>query len=206
MRPVGVLYGTREGHTAKIAARVAETLRLHGFAVEVKDLAEGPVDPLVYAALIVASPVHAGRHEPAVTRFVRNNPRELAVVPTAFVSVLLEQAGVEMAGATPERRAQARANVQQVLDRFFDATGWRPARYKAVAGALMYSKYNFFTRMLMKWIAWRSGGSTDSSRDHVYTDWAELDRFVMQFASEIDPRPSQNTHSDEPFGAGLSAA
>ena len=200
MKPIGVLYGTREGHTAAIAERVAGGLRRRGFEVAVKDLADGPVEPLDYAALIVASPVHVGKHEPAVIAFVKDNPRELRVVPTAFVSVLLAQAGVEMADVAPERRAQARAEVQQVLDRFFDQTGWRPARYKAVAGALMYSKYNFFIRMVMKWIAWRSGGSTDTSRDHVYTDWASLDSFVAEFVGGLagpDLASSQMTHGGE---------
>jgi menaquinone-dependent protoporphyrinogen oxidase len=182
MKPVGVLYGTREGHTAKIAARVAETLRARGVEVEVKNLANGPADPLWYAAVIVASPVHIGKHEPAVIQFVKDHVRDLAAVPVAFLSVLLAQAGAEMAELPPERRAQARAEVQQVVDRFFAETGWRPERVKPIAGALMYSKYNFFIRMVMKWIAWRSGGSTDTSRDHIYTDWAELDRFTAEFA------------------------
>jgi menaquinone-dependent protoporphyrinogen oxidase len=181
MKPVGVLYATREGHTANIAARVAGGLRSRGVEAVVKNLVEGPVDPLAYAAVIVASPVHIGKHEPAVS-FVKNHLRELAAIPVAFLSVLLAQAGAEMRDHTPERRAQARAEVQQVLDRFFAETGWRPAHVKPIAGALMYSKYNFFIRMVMKWIAWRSGGSSDSSRDHIYTDWAGLDRFVVEFA------------------------
>jgi menaquinone-dependent protoporphyrinogen oxidase len=182
MKPVAVLYGTREGHTAKIASSVADTLRARRIGVEVKNLAYGPVDPLRYAAVIVASPVHIGRHEPAVIQFVRDHRRDLAAIPVAFLSVLLAQAGVEMADLPAERRAQASAEVQQVLERFFTETGWRPERVKPVAGALLYSKYNFFIRMVMKWIAWRSGGSTDTSRDHIYTDWASLDRFTTEFA------------------------
>jgi menaquinone-dependent protoporphyrinogen IX oxidase len=39
----------------------------------------------------------------------------------------------------------------------------------------------------MKQIAARAGGSTDTSRDHVYTDWAALDRLVDEFASALQP-------------------
>ena len=31
----------------------------------------------------------------------------------------------------------------------------------------------------------QAGGDTDTSRDYDYTDWAALDRFVEEFATEI---------------------
>jgi menaquinone-dependent protoporphyrinogen oxidase len=39
----------------------------------------------------------------------------------------------------------------------------------------------------MKRIARKSGGSTDTSRDHDYTDWAALDLFVQEFVEAIFP-------------------
>jgi menaquinone-dependent protoporphyrinogen oxidase len=52
-----------------------------------------------------------------------------------------------------------------------------------VAGALAYSKYSFFVKLVMKTIAWKAGGPTDTSRDYEFTDWATLDRFVLERAS-----------------------
>jgi menaquinone-dependent protoporphyrinogen oxidase len=49
-----------------------------------------------------------------------------------------------------------------------------------VAGALTYSKYNFFIKLIMKTMARRAGGPTDTSRDYEFTDWAALDRFVLE--------------------------
>ena len=63
--------------------------------------------------------------------------------------------------------------------------GWHPERVVPVAGALRYSQYNFLVRFVMKRIARKSGGSTDTTRDHDYTDWAALDRFVSEFADEV---------------------
>jgi menaquinone-dependent protoporphyrinogen oxidase len=48
-----------------------------------------------------------------------------------------------------------------------------------VAGALVYSKYSFFTKLIMKTISRRAGGPTDTSRDYEFTDWVALDRFVL---------------------------
>jgi len=39
--------------------------------------------------------------------------------------------------------------------------------------------------MLMKHIASKEGGATDTSRDHEYTNWAEVDQFAVEFAREV---------------------
>ena len=49
-------------------------------------------------------------------------------------------------------------------NKFVKDTGWRPARAVPVAGALAYSKYNFFIRFVMKRIARKAGAPTDTSR------------------------------------------
>jgi menaquinone-dependent protoporphyrinogen oxidase len=55
-----------------------------------------------------------------------------------------------------------------------------------VAGALVYTKYDYFKRLVMKLIADRRGGDTDTSKDHEYTDWAALYRFGEGFVSGLD--------------------
>jgi menaquinone-dependent protoporphyrinogen oxidase len=37
----------------------------------------------------------------------------------------------------------------------------------------------------MKWISKREGGSTDTSRDHEYTDWVSVERFAEEFIAGI---------------------
>jgi menaquinone-dependent protoporphyrinogen oxidase len=102
---------------------------------------------------------------------------------TAFLSVSLSQAGVQDRNATSERRKHAAADVNSMIKRFLVKTQWQPTRVEPVAGALMYSKYNPFMRFIMKRIARRAGASTDTSRDHEFTDWAALDRFASEFAA-----------------------
>lgn len=54
-----------------------------------------------------------------------------------------------------------------------------------IAGAIAYTKYAWPTRMMLKYISWRSGGSTDTSRDHEYTNWAQVDRLADDFAAAV---------------------
>lgn len=187
MRPVAVFYATREGHTRRIAEHVAATLRQRGLDAVVGNVRsrQAALPPGPYAGVVVAASVHAGRHEAEMVRFVKEHRAEIESVPNAFISVTLSEAGAERSDATPAEHAKFVSGVQEVINRFLDETGWRPKHVKPVAGALLYTQYNFLIRFVMKRIARAEGGSTDTSRDHEYTDWAALDRFVAELADEI---------------------
>jgi menaquinone-dependent protoporphyrinogen oxidase len=187
MRPIGVFYATREGHTCRIAQHVAETLRARGFDVQVRNLRNQAETIALnnYSGVILAASVHSGKHEREIIEFVKSHRSELNSMPAAFLSVTLSEAGAERPNATEQEHAQSAADVQKVLKTFFAETGWHPIRTKPVSGALLYTKYNVLMRFIMKWIAKESGGDTDTSRDYEYTDWVALDRFVEEFAAEI---------------------
>jgi menaquinone-dependent protoporphyrinogen oxidase len=180
MQSISVLYATREGHTQRIAEHVAAELRGHGCTVTVTNVGDPAAPQRLHDcdAAILAASVHAGRHEAEMLRFVTTYRGELERLPTAFLSITLSEAGAERSDATPEAHVQFVADVQQVLDKFFTDTGWQPQHVLPVAGALLYTRYNFLIKLVMKHIATRAGGSTDTSRDHDYTDWVALDHFV----------------------------
>jgi len=186
MKPVAVLYATREGQTRKIAGHIAEGLRKRGLRTVLSNVKDATgTDLPSYSPAILAASVHAGRHEREMLRFVKLNRSELNELPTAFVSVTLSQAGVERPSASAEERKVFTAGVTGVADEFLYETGWRPTHIKPVAGALLYTKYNPLMRFVMKRIAKKAGAETDTSRDYEYTDWAELDRFTGTLASEL---------------------
>ena len=179
MRAV-VFFATREGQTRRIADRIAADLRACHIDVDVYSVKEfnSPIDWSQYATAFVAASVHLGHHEKEMTAFVTRHRRDLERLSAAFVSVTLSEAGAEDPKADPARRRQAAADVQKMIDVFLQETGWRPDRILPVAGALAYSRYNMFIRFVMKRIARAAGASTDTSRDHEFTNWAALDRFV----------------------------
>ncbi len=192
MNKVAVLYATREGHTRRIAEEIAATLRDAGFDAIGRNVAEWPegARPDAFFGVVLAASVHLGRHEPEMVQFVKQHRAALGRMPVAFVSVTLSQAGAEREDATPDEHARFVADVRKVTEAFFAETGWHPRMVKPVAGALLYSKYRFPLRLLMRFIAMRAGGDTDTSHDHVYTDWNGLREFALAFAAELrgDPR------------------
>ena len=100
-----------------------------------------------------------------------------------FLSVSLSAAGAVDEGATAARRESAAANVQKMIDRFVADTGFRPTIQHAVAGALLYRQYGVLVRLMMRFISTIVGASTDTSRDHEYTDWSAVDRFAAEIAA-----------------------
>ena len=120
-----------------------------------------------------------------MVRFAKNHRAELDRIPTAFLSVTLSEAGVEMTDKTPQERARFAVSVQEVIDQFVKETGWKPTHIKPVAGAIRYSQYNFIVKLIMKRIARAAGASTDTSHDYEYTDWLGLDHFIGRFANEF---------------------
>ena len=183
MKPILVIFATREGHACRVAEHVAATLKSQGREADVVDVAALPdgFSLANYSAAMVTASVHLGRHEAEMLQFIKRHRAELERMPSAFLSVCLAQAGAENEALAPEKREESRRNAQRQIDAFLDACGWHPSLARPVAGALMYRKYNFAVRFMMKHIAQMSGGSTDTSQNHEFTNWTSLDEMVGEF-------------------------
>ena len=187
-QPILILYATREGQTRRIAEHLAAAARARGVAAEVADAKHLPANFSLdsYSAAVLAASVHMQKHEPEMTAFVKRHLAALEHMPAVFLSVSLSEAGAEDPTATAERRAQSAADAERMMQHFLTETGWYPSHQHAVAGALMYTKYNFLVRFVMKRIARQAGASTDTSGDHEYTDWEALDRILDELAPRAE--------------------
>jgi menaquinone-dependent protoporphyrinogen oxidase len=174
-----VIYGTTDGQTARIAHALGDTLRAQDADVDVFDARWTCPSADKYDAVIVAASVHAGGYQRAVRRWVRAHAHALDGKPSAFVSVCL-------AVLQPEPAVQR--ELTAIIDRFCASTGWHPTMTKHVAGALLYTRYNWIKRWAMVRIVRKAGGDTDTKRDYEYTDWEDLRMFAEQFARSVRDR------------------
>jgi menaquinone-dependent protoporphyrinogen oxidase len=78
-----------------------------------------------------------------------------------------------------------RKEAEAIPQRFLDGVHWHPAIVKIVAGALLYTHYNFFIRWVMKRIVASAGGDTDTSKDYEYTDWNDVRAFAAEFGRRL---------------------
>jgi len=169
-----IVYGTTDGHTAKIARFLATQLDAYGAITDVVEAGREDPDPREYAGVIVAASIHAGGFQRAVGRWVRAHASALRDKPAAFLAVCL---GVLQKDLTVQR------DLVGITNRFEAKTGWKAPRVKLVAGAMPYTRYGWLKRMVMRQMARKAGGSTDVSRDHEYTDWNDLRDFADAFCA-----------------------
>jgi menaquinone-dependent protoporphyrinogen oxidase len=173
MANILIVYGSSDGQTGKVAEFLGERFRGCGHDVDLLNGKRLPrnFDISRYAAVIVAASVRRTKYQRNITNFARRYRGQLEAVPSAFVSVSM---------------AEAKGGFQQAwLDWFVNQSGWKPAHFASFAGALMYRKYNFITRFLMKKISQKVGLTTDTSKNHEYTDWDNVGRFANEFAEYL---------------------
>lgn len=174
-----VVFGTTEGHTTTIASRIAETMRSGGHTVDLFDSKAVRKQILApdIAGVIVGGSVHAGEHQSSLREFVKEHRELLERLPSAFFSVSL---------AAADHDAEAAAETKAMVDKFVRETGWQPRQVEYIAGALVYTQYNFFIRRIMKHIVKEHGhADLDTSRDYEYTDWEAVEQFAREFAAKV---------------------
>jgi menaquinone-dependent protoporphyrinogen oxidase len=163
-----LVYQSVDGHTREVAERVAASLRAGGATVSLASAEEAPA-PEGVDGVVLGDPIHAGQHSRQMADYLTANADALAAVPTALFQVCLTSADPD-----PDKVATAAGYLEDLQT----STGLRPGLTASFAGALPYTRYGRMKRALMKKIAAKGGLSTDVSRDHVMTDWDEVDRFA----------------------------
>jgi len=178
-----VLYATTEGQTERIARRIADGLRPAGLSSEAIDVgsdAAARIDWKQVRGALLGASLHAGSHQKRAREFAFANRDHLNGCPSWFFSVSLA-----IRSTNPKEVSEA----HRLAQAFADASKWRPRNVACFAGRLAYTKYGWFIRWFMQRIARKEGGSTDTSRDHEYTDWAAVDAFAARCATEILSAP-----------------
>jgi menaquinone-dependent protoporphyrinogen oxidase len=177
-----IAYDTTEGQTRKISQHVSDVVAGLGHQVGLNDIRKLPSGFSFdqFDAAIVGASVHLGKHSKRFTEFVALHQKDLGNMPSAFFSVSLSAAGPE-----EEKKKEAEKFVTDVLEQ----TGWHPKMTATFAGGILYREYSFLKRWLMKKIAKDGGKDTDTSKNHVYTDWDSVDRFVLDFLDRCVESP-----------------
>lgn len=169
-----IAYATVEGQAEKIAEHIGRRIEAQDWSAEIRnaETLASRTDLAPFDAVLLVASVHAGRHERAAARFVRENLSALNAKPNAFVSVSLSAAGNEA----------ERVAAQKIADDFLGRVGWRPRATHIAAGAFHWGRYGVLKGWLMRRIARAKDIPTDQDRE--FTDWPDLDRFVDGFLAE----------------------
>lgn len=175
---IAILYASREGQTARIAARITELFEAAGHyqcdCLDLERLPEGfALDH--YHAVLIGCSIHYGHFAQVFCRFVEEHAAQLNAMPTAFFSVSLvaRKPGKD----TPETNVYTR--------KFLEKTAWQPAYSVAFAGAVKYDLYRWWDRLMVQLIMAMGKGETGRHAHVEYTDWDAVARFVQHVRTDI---------------------
>jgi menaquinone-dependent protoporphyrinogen oxidase len=170
-----VVYATHQGHTLRVAQRVADAVRAAGHEATVARVEEAP-NVASFDGVIIGAPVHMGHFAPPVVAYAKAQAVQLRRRPSGFFSISLTAA--QDGGAS-------RDAIDRYLRSFQADTDWSPDVIASFAGALPYTRFGLLHRALMRQIAAKGGLDTDDRHDHVYTDWDAVGGFVEAFLHHV---------------------
>jgi len=178
-----IVYSTQEGQTAKIVRFISNELQMYAdTSVDVYSETEVPIDLDLsrYDGVMIGASVHLGQFPKELVQWVKANSEILSMSENGFFSVCL--------GILEAQNKKTQDAERKIVFDFFRETGWHPRHWRIFAGALRYTKYGPFKKLLMKILAGRAGGDVDTSRDYEYTDWTAVRRFTSEFRAATELR------------------
>ncbi|WP_027710329.1 menaquinone-dependent protoporphyrinogen IX dehydrogenase [Zooshikella ganghwensis] len=176
MKPVLLLYYSRDGQTKKIMQFIAQHMSCQLSTCVVALTANGEsINIEKYSAVLIAGGVRHGAHPKALTRWIKVHSQQLDAKQTGLISVNLT--------ARKVNRDQIDSN--PYLKKWLLELNFRPDMVGVFAGALQYSKYALTDKLLVKLIMKMTNGPTDTSKDYEFTDWSQVTDFSNKFSDLI---------------------
>jgi menaquinone-dependent protoporphyrinogen oxidase len=171
-----LFYATRDGHSRRIAERIASRLAERGIPVLPQDLAEVAPAPASLAAarlVVLVAAVRYGKPLPEAERFLAG----YRTLPTPPKLVLLS---VNLTARKPGKdTAEGNAYLRKSIARHRLA----PVLALALAGYLDYSRYRWLDRQLIRFIMKLTGGPTDPATRIDFTPWDVVDDLALRIAA-----------------------
>lgn len=166
-----VLYSSVEGQTLKIIKHI---IREINDDVTLIDMDSNPsVDFTKFDKILIGASVRYGNLRKNMLDFINTHKEQIDAMPNAFFLVCLTARKPEK--ADPDNNAY--------MLKFDKLSRWQPRLKGVFAGALLYSRYNWWQTLLIQLIMKMTGGSTDKSQDIELTDWERVDMFSKDFTA-----------------------
>ena len=167
-----IIYSSTDGHTKKICETIKENLP-SGNKFKLISLDEALYFNLEKCEkIIIGASIRYGRHNKKVLDFIIKNKNILDLKKTAFFSVNVVARKEEK--STPETNPY-------VLN-FLKKTNWKPDKLSVFAGKVDYPNYNFFNKIVIRFIMMITKGPTDINNSYEFTNWEN----VRKFAKELE--------------------
>ncbi|WP_070970103.1 menaquinone-dependent protoporphyrinogen IX dehydrogenase [Vibrio sonorensis] len=172
MDKVLFLYSSREGQTKKILKYIESELASSD--CEIRDLHDvTSIDFSQYSKVMIGASIRYGHLNKKLYQFIDANLAQLKANNVAFFCVNLTARKEDQGKDTPEGSAYIKT--------FLKKSPWHPKLIGVFAGALRYPRYNWFDKMMIRFIMTMTKGETDTSKEVEYTNWEKVALFANKF-------------------------
>ena len=162
-----LIYSSTDGQTKKICEAIKEYSPNKDFVL-IHSLEEAlNLDIKNYEQIILGASIRYGNYKSNVFKFIRNNKKILDTKKNAFFSVNVVARKVDK--NTPI--------TNPYVIKFLRKTDWRPKKMEVFAGKVDYPNYNFFNKLVIKFIMLITKGPIDTSQAYEFTDWEKVKKF-----------------------------
>ncbi len=171
MKNVLLVYWSHDGHTARVARRICETIRAEGHQITVMPVMEAAregVELEKFDIIILGCAIRYGKFNPVFIDFVNKNKAILDSKPNSMFNLT----------AIARNPVKARVEGNVYARKFMENNAWKPKEMKCFAGKVDYPNYNLFDAYCIRLIMMMTKGPTDMRSTTDFTDWEDVTAYA----------------------------
>ncbi len=163
-----ILYSSTDGHTKKICDFINANTTKNNFEIlSINNVLDFDLEK--YELIVLGASIRYGKHKVEVLKFVNRNLETLNRKKNAFFSV-------NVVARKPEKNSP---DTNPYIKKFLKKTKWIPKKLGVFAGKVDYPKYNFFNRLIIRFIMLITKGPTDITKSYEFTNWDDIKKFAQ---------------------------
>ena len=165
-----IIYSSTDGHTKTICKRIINFLN-DGDIVKFISVDEAiKIDVSKFNKIIIGASIRYGKHSKQLYKFIELNRNILDQKQSIFFSV-------NVVARKPKKNTP---DTNPYIKKFLQISKWKPKKIGVFAGKVDYPNYNFFDKYIIRFIMFITGGPTDTSKSHEFTDWSKVEDFAKK--------------------------
>ena len=167
-----IIYSTTDGHTKKICDFINSNSSKNNFEVlSINNISNLDIEK--YELIVLGASIRYGKHSPLVFKFVKNYKKILNKKKNAFFSV----------NVVARKTEKSLPETNPYIQKFLKKTNWVPKKIGVFAGKVDYPNYNFFNKLVIRFIMFITKGPTDITQSYEFTDWVKVKKFSKELSN-----------------------
>lgn len=173
MKKVLIVFSSVNGQTLKISQEIKKNLEAYNHIIDIISINDAQNTMISnYNLVLIGASIRYGKYQNSVYQFITKNLDQLKVMNSGFFSVC----------ATARKAGKDDPTSDKYFLKFKNKSGWSPKLASIFAGAIIYSEYKWYDRIIIQLIMYITNGPTKTSENYEFTDWNKVNSFSTKIA------------------------